>query len=224
MGYKKEVEKMSYIKKLEINDQKEKEAIISQKESNELAWVYPNALSNSKKINLKKMKQVIIKFSEKALVFSHESFVKELSNGVYSLETKNGAEGHKIVFLEKAPFDLKWGIPQMQGAITSDRVKIGLSGVIKLKISNSQVFALNVLKDKNKMKREELKPIIINIIKSAMREIIPQYSAEEVQKLPKDELLLMLEPTIVEELQKLGLSSEDITISGIGVPPEFRIF
>jgi len=61
-------------------------------------------------------------------------------------------------------------------------------------------------------------------VKEAMREIAAEYTIENIQKISKDELLMMIEPSIVDSLQKIGLSSRDFSISGLGIPPEFSNF
>ncbi|MHA1303066.1 MAG: SPFH domain-containing protein [Candidatus Heimdallarchaeaceae archaeon] len=213
---------MSYIKKLGPDKEKSKNLIKSEMKDEEIAWVYPYAIQKWEKINLKKMRQILVKNTEKALVYNKEAVVQELSNGLYEIERKQGAEDHKIVFLLNSAFELKWGIPQMQGVLTSDNVKVGASGTISLSIATSEVFALNVLKNEHNLTIKQIKPEVNRIIKSAMREVVPQYSIEELQKLSKDELLMLLEPSIVDSLQKMGLKSQDFDLSGLGIPPEYR--
>jgi len=214
---------MSYIVKLGIDEKQENNVVQSELSEELVAWVFPHALEKWEKINLKKRKQILVKLNEKALVYNKENFIQELSSGLYRVNRKEGLEDHKIVFLEKNLITLKWGITQMQGVLTSDNIKVGASGTVSLTLSGTEVFVLNVLKSKTSFSRKELRPIINNIVKSALREVFPQYSIEELQKLSKDELLIFFEPIIVEELQKLGFSSQDISLGALGIPPEYRI-
>ncbi|MHA1204587.1 MAG: SPFH domain-containing protein [Candidatus Heimdallarchaeum aukensis] len=215
---------MSYIVKLGLDEKQENNVTKSELSDELVAWVFPYALEKWEKINLKKRRQILVKLNEKALVYNKENFIQELSSGLYKVNRKEGLEDHKIVFLEKNLITLKWGITQMQGVLTSDNIKVGASGTVSLTLSGAEVFVLNVLKNKTSFSKKELRPIINNIVKSALREVFPQYSIEELQKLSKDELLMFFEPIIVEELQKIGFSSQDISLGALGIPPEYRIF
>ncbi|MBA7549858.1 hypothetical protein ES705_42356 [subsurface metagenome] len=57
-----------------------------------------------------------------------------------------------------------------------------------------------------------------------MRETVSQYTIEEIQKVGHEELEILVMPSIVEELAKMGLISEGFTLTGLGVPPEHQTF
>ncbi|MHA1199478.1 MAG: SPFH domain-containing protein [Candidatus Heimdallarchaeaceae archaeon] len=214
---------MSYIVKKDFSPSNDKKVIKSERDSETIAWVYPFAHDNwQKDFDLKKTEGLLVKLAEKAVVIENEQIVDELASGMFRIERKKGAEGLKIVFLEGQSFNVKWGIPQEQGVLTKDNVKIGASGSLSISISAPKVFCLNVLKDSIQLSSKEIRMQVIFIIKEAMRELSGQYSIEEIQKISREELSMMIESSVVDLLTKMGLSSEGFSLTGLGIPLEHR--
>ena len=216
---------MAYIKKIQNEEYKEKIAIKSEKQGEEVAWVFPHALEKGeKRVELKKFNQILVKSTEQAVVYENEQIVRTLTNGVYDLDKKGGAENLKVVYLTKQDFDIKWGLPQQQGVLTSDNVKVGASGTLSLSISAPEVFSLNIVKETAIVEGIEVKRKINDILRGILRETVSQYTIEEIQKVGHEELEILVMPSIVEEIAKMGLISEGFTLTGLGVPPEHQTF
>ncbi|MCG3224282.1 MAG: SPFH domain-containing protein [Candidatus Heimdallarchaeota archaeon] len=214
---------MSFIIKNDFTPSDDKRIIKSERESDTIAWVYPYAHENwQKDFDLKKAEGMLVKTSEKVVVIENEKMIDELANGLYKFERKKGAEGLKIVFLEGQSFNVKWGVPQEQGVLTKDNVKIGASGSLSISISAPKVFCLNVLKDSIQFSSKEIRMQVLFIIKEAMRELSGQYSIEEIQKISREELSMMIESSVVDLLTKMGLSSEGFSLTGLGIPLEHK--
>ena len=216
---------MSYINKETTTSYNMDKTIRSERKAEEVIWVFPYALEKwEKRINLKKMEYILVQASERAIVYENEVVIQELSNGLYSLKRKEKAENLKIVFMTAAIFDIKWGFPQQQGVLTTDNIMIGASGSISLKISNPEVVCTNVLKQENVIITGKIRAHVNKLVKDAMKETVAQYKIDEIQKISKDELLMNIEPALVDSLMKLGFNSQDFSITGLGIPPEFRIY
>ena len=214
---------MAYIKKIQNEEYKEKIAIKNEKQGEEVAWVFPQALEKGeKRVELKKFNQILVKSTEQAVVYENEQIVRTLTNGIYDLDKKGGAENLKVVYLTKQDFDIKWGIPQQQGVLTSDNVKVGTSGTLSLSISAPEVFSLNIVKETTIVESIEVKRKINDILRGILRETVSQYTIEEIQKVGHEELEILVIPSVIEELAKMGLISEGFVLTGLGIPPEFR--
>ncbi len=210
---------MAYIKKIQNEEYKEKIAIKSEKQGEEVAWVFPHALEKGeKRVELRKFNQISVKSTEQAVVYENEQIVRTLTNGVYNLDKKGGAENLKIVYLTKQDFDIKWGIPQQQGVLTLDNVKVGASGALSLSISAPEVFSLNIVKETAIVKSIEVKKKINDILRGILRETVSQYTIEEIQKVGHEELAILVIPFVIEELAKMGLISEGFVLTGLGIP------
>lgn len=214
---------MSFIIKKDFSPSDDKRIIKSERDSETIAWVYPHAHENwQKDFDLKKTEGMIVKIAEKAVVIENEQIIDELASGMFKIERKKGTEGLKIVFLEGQSFNVKWGIPQEQGVLTKDNVQIGASGSLSISISAPKVFCLNILKDSIQFSSKEMRMQVLFIIKEAMRELSGQYSIEEIQKISREELSMMIESSVVDLLTKMGLSSEGFSLTGLGIPLEHR--
>ncbi|MHA1828516.1 MAG: SPFH domain-containing protein [Candidatus Heimdallarchaeaceae archaeon] len=215
---------MTFLLKLTKVDEKKGNIIKSERTIEDIAWVFPDAIEDwEKKLKLKNMNQIIVKNTESAVIYEFEEYKQSITNGVYRIDRKEGAKGLKIIFLVSSKFDIKWGIPQQQGPLTSDTIKIGLSGEISISISSPETFCQNLLKESPSLSLQEIKPKINNLIRETMREVISQYSVEELQKVGKDELTIMVVPTLIDSFMRLGLLAENFSLSGLGIPPEFHI-
>lgn len=213
---------MSFILKSNKSEFKETRTVKSEKRLDEVAWVFPFALEDWEKLNLSKFDTILVKSTEKAVVFENEQIVEDIANGIYSIKRDNGVKNLKIVFLEGSNFDIKWGMSQQQGVLTSDNIKIGASGMISLSISSPGVFCLNILKEAISLDYSDIKLKINAIIRESMRAIVSQYDIIEIQKISKEELTMMMESELIADLTNFGISSEGFSLSGIGIPPEFR--
>ena len=119
-------EKMSFIKKIYEPDVRARKLIQSKKNSEEIAWVFPDAIENwEKDLNLSSINHILVKNIESAVIYNYEQYIESITNGIYKIDRKQGLEGIKIVFLTASVFDIKWGIPQQQGSLTSENIKIG---------------------------------------------------------------------------------------------------
>ncbi len=215
---------MSLIEKVNISDYDEDKVVKSKLTETLLAWVWPLAEIDLKQRKTKKFEYILVKSVEKALVLQNEVIIDEISNGLYKINTDKGAENIKVVFVPNTQFQMKWGIPRPQGVITEDNVKIGASGTIVLHISSIGVFHRNVVKQKTILSIQDLRPQINMQIKQAMRETVSEYPIEEIQKISKDDLAMFLEPALVDTMTRMGLGSVDFSLTGLGIPPEFRIY
>jgi len=214
---------MSFIIKKDFTPTNDKRIIKSERDSDTIAWVYPYAHENwQKDFELKKTEGMVVKIAEKVVVIENEQILDELASGMFKFERKKGAVGLKIVFLEGQSFNVKWGIPQEQGVLTKDNVKVGASGSLSISISAPRVFCLNVLKDSIQLSSREIRMQVLFVIKEAMRDLSGQYTIEEIQKISRDELSMMIESSVVDMLTKMGLSSEGFSLTGLGIPLEHR--
>lgn len=220
----KEIEIMSLIEKVNITDYDEDKVIKSKLTENTLAWVWPLTESDLKQRKIKKIEHILVKSVEKALVLHNEVIINEINNGLYKINSDNGAENIKVVFVPDTQFEMKWGIPRPQGVITEDNIKIGASGSIVLKITSIEIFHRNVIKQKMRVLIDDLRPQLNMQIRQAMRETVSQYPIEEIQKIGKDDLAMFLEPALVDTMTRMGLGSIDFSLTGLGIPPEFRIY
>ena len=158
---------MTFITKLTKPDEKAGEIIRSRRTAEEIAWVFPDAIKNWETVlNTSKMDQIMVKSTETAVIFEYEQYIQNITNGIYKIDRKKGAEEVKIVFLAGSGFDIKWGIPQQQGSLTSENIKIGSSGTITVSISSPEVFCQNLLKESSILTYKDIRPKVNSTIRA----------------------------------------------------------
>jgi len=149
---------------------------------------------------------------ERAVVFEGGEIVDILyAHKAYKFKRTSGVS---IVWVLEAPFDMDYGVPKSSNIKTSDGELLGFHGKLMLKVDNVEKFVRNVMGRNEKLTTYELREILLPRINNVLRPIISSVTKSEFMKTRTSEILNKIKAGLIIDFKELGITLENITISG----------
>ena len=184
-----------------------------------LIWRLPDKESPKKdERKMKDLDGIMIRNNEVA-IYRAGANEQPLIPGVWKIERKaRERRGAELVFVQYSTFAIKWGIPRNSGPMTKDGIQIGLSGEVRVRVSNAIKFVNEIVKNRDEMTADDVKKWIFGDVIAILRDQIQRMDAAT---LTSQSLSMAVQAKGELELPKYGITITRLNVMYTALPEEF---
>ena len=215
---------MSIIKKIGEKLVGKEGLIIWEREESEDARELVYRIPNEKITDMRKVEKFGVRDYERALIFNSGQLTSVLEGGIYEIGKSHRNAATEIVYVDNGIFELPWGIPFFQSMITtSEMVKVGMNGSIKLKIIDPSAFIQKVASFQNNFSDTIVKKFIISLLTTSLRDIVKKYTLKNLIQSNREDIKALTVTKVSQEFRLYGLELISNDILGFVFAPEVQI-
>ncbi|MHA1713041.1 MAG: SPFH domain-containing protein [Candidatus Ranarchaeia archaeon] len=184
-----------------------------------LIWRLPDPDSPEKKERkMSDLDGLLIRNNE-VVIYRAGPVEQPLIPGIWKLERKaKDARGAEIIYVQYSTFSFKWGIPRSSGPLTKDGVQVGISGEVRVRVSDAIKFVNEIVKSNKQVQPNTIREWIFSDIVAILRD---QIQRMEASNLTSQELSMAVSAKGELELPKYGLTIEKLNVMYTALPEEF---
>ena len=181
-------------------------------------------IPNNKIPDMRKVEKFGVRDYERALVFNSGQLTSILEGGVYEIEKAHRNTATEIVFVDNGIFDFSWGIPFFQSMImTSEMIKVGMNGSLKLKVVDYSAFIQKVVAYKKDFTDEVVKEFITSLLVTSLRDIVKKYTLKNLVQSNREDIKALSVTKVSQEFKLYGLELISNDILGFAFDPEVQL-
>lgn len=191
-------------------------------DSNERSLVY--RIPNDTITDMRRVEKFGVRDYERVLLFKSGQLTSVLEGGVYELEKNHRNSATEIVFVDNGIFELSWGIPHFQSTLTtSEMVKVGMNGTLKLKVVDPSAFIQKVVAYKKDFTDTIVKEFVKSLLTSSLRDIVKKYTLRNLVQSNREDIKALSVTKVSQEFRLYGLELISNDIIGFAFSPEIQV-
>ena len=173
---------------------------------------------------MRKVEKFGVRDYERALVYNSGQLTSVLEGGVYEIEKEHRNSTTEIVYVDNGIFELTWGIPYFQSMLTtSEMVKIGMHGTVKLKVIDYGAFIQKVVSYKKDFTDAIVREFITSLLITSLRDIVKKYTLKNLVQSNREDVKAMSVTKVSQEFRLYGLELISNDILGFAFAPEIQL-
>ena len=173
--------------------------------------------------DMRKIKSFGVRDYERCLFYNSGVLQAVLEGGIYEVEKEARNSTSEIIWVDTGIIELSWGIPHFQGIMTSEMVKIGMNGSLKIRVSEPSAFITRVVAYQKHFTDESAKNFIIkSIFITSLRDVVKNYTLTSFLRANREDIKALTRTKLSQEFQIYGLELIAIDIIGYAFPPEIQ--
>ncbi len=181
-------------------------------------------IPNEKITDMRKVEKIGVRDYERVLLFNSGQLTSVLEGGVYEIDKHHRNAATEVVFVDNGIFELPWGIPWFQSMIlTSEMVKVGINGTVKLKIRDYSSFIQKIVAYKKDFTDEVVKEFIKSLLVTSLRDIVKKYTLKNLVQSNREDIKAVTITKVSQEFQLYGLELISNDIIGFAFAPEVQL-
>ena len=189
--------------------------------SSDRALVY--RVPNDKITDMRRVEKFGVHDYERALLFNSGQLTSILEGGVYEIEKDHRNSATEIVFVDNGIFELNWGIPHFQSTLTtSELIKVGMNGTLKLKVADSGAFIQKVVAYKKDFTDAVAKEFVKSLLTTSLRDIVKKYTLKNLVQSNREDIKALSVTKVSQEFRLYGLELISNDIIGFAFAPEVQ--
>lgn len=181
-------------------------------------------IPNNEIPDMRKVEKFGVRDYERVLIFNSGHLTSVLEGGVYEIDKNNRNSATEIVYVDNGIIEVPWGIPFFQSMImTSEMIKVGMNGRMKLKVLDPSSFIQKVVAYKRDFTDEVVKDFITSLFVTSFRDIVKKYTLKNLVQSNREDIKALSVTKLSQEFRLYGLELISNDIIGFAFDPEAQL-
>lgn len=173
--------------------------------------------------DMRKVEKFGVRDYERVLIYNSGKLTSILEGGIYEIEKNHRNSATEIVYVDNGIFELRWGIPFFQSMITtSEMVKVGMNGNLKLKVIDHAAFIQKVVAYKKDFTSQVVNDFITSLLITSIRDIVKKYTLENFLHANREDIKALSVTKVSQEFRTYGLELISNDILGYAFDPAIQ--
>lgn len=197
--------------------------VVWEHEENKENRALVHRIPNNKITDMRKVEKFGVRDYERVLLFNSGQLTSVLEGGIYELDKANRNSATEIVYVDNGIFDLSWGVPHFQSMITtSEMIKVGMNGSLKLKVVDPGAFIQKVVAYKKDFTDTVVKEFVTSLLITSLRDIVKKYTLRNLVQSNREDIKALSVTKVSQEFKIYGLELISNDILGFAFAPEVQ--
>lgn len=167
-----------------------------------------------------RMQRILVTEYEQAIVLRDGRMEGDIPPGMYDVTRTTMVRGTiEVIWFTKGEFQLRWGVGDI---ITQDGASIGASGHYNLAIVDPYMFLINVARNEQVYKDQQLLEFARQTVSNAIRDQMAYKTVMEFQK-ARPEFEQACLDALRPPFERWGLEFRGLSIEAQNIPEEYRV-
>ncbi|MHA2365277.1 MAG: SPFH domain-containing protein [Candidatus Hodarchaeales archaeon] len=172
--------------------------------------------------DMRRIKNFGVRDYERCLFYRTGALQAVLEGGIYEVDKEARNKATEIVWVDTGIVDVPWGIPHFQGLMTSELIKIGMNGNMKIRVSEPAAFITRVVAYKKDFTDQVTKEFISGLMITSLRDIVKNYTLRNFLLSNREDIKGLSRTKFSQEFKDYGLELISMDILGQAFPPEVQ--